>query len=44
MFSQKKETKIKIQLYLHYPKSYSRLTIDQMKNIETISTDVKTEF
>ena len=35
---------MKIQLYLHYPKSYIRLTIDQPKNIETISSDVETEL
>ena len=40
----KKEKKMKIPLYLHYPKSYTRLTIDQLKNIETISTDVETEL
>ena len=33
-----------IQLYLHYPKSYTRLTIDQLKNIETISSDVETKL
>ena len=35
---------MKIQLYLHYPKSYTRLTIDQLKNIETISSDAETEL
>ena len=40
----RKEKKMKIQLYLHYPKSYTRLTIDQLKNIETISSDVETEL
>ena len=29
---------------LHYPKSYTRLRIDQLKNIETISSDVETEL
>ena len=29
----KKEKRMKIQLYLHYPKFYTRLTIDQLKNI-----------
>ena len=40
----KKEKKMKIQLYLHYPKSYTRLTIDQLKNIKTKSSDVETEL
>ena len=31
-------------LYLHYPKSYARLPIDQLKNIETILSDVETEL
>ena len=35
----RKEKKMKIQLYLHCPKSYTRLTIDQLKNIETISSE-----
>ena len=42
--SRKKEKKIRIQLYLHYPKSHTRLKIDQLKNIETISSDVETEL
>ena len=40
----KKEKKMRIQLYLHYPKSYTRLTIDQLKNIATISSDAETEL
>ena len=40
----KKEKKMKIQLYLHYPKSYTRLTIDQLLNIATISSDAETEL
>ena len=35
---------MRIQLYLHYPKSYTRLTTDQLKNIETISSNVETEL
>ena len=42
--SRKKEKKIRIQLYLHYAKSHTRLKIDQLKNIETISSDVETEL
>ena len=40
----RKEKKMKIQLYLHYPKLYTRLTTDQLKNIETISSDVEIEL
>ena len=35
---------MRIQLYLHYPKSYTCLTTDQLKNIETISSNVETEL
>ena len=35
---------MKTQLYLHYPKSWTRLTIDQPKNFETISSDLETKL
>ena len=35
---------MRIQLYLHYPKSHTRLKIDQLKNIDTISSDAETEL
>ena len=44
MLSQRKEKKIKIQLHLHYPNSYTKLTTDQLKNIATISSDVETDL
>lgn len=44
MLSEKIEKKMKIQLYLHYPGSQTRLATGQLENIKTISSYVKTEL